>query len=255
MQSVTRVRSWVAIGALGLLTACSDMSDPTGDSSTSPLGISAAAAKANRTYEITVENLTGGQPITPPLLATHRRPIELFHVGAAASFGIKEIAENGNLTPLMTWLQSNKHVSNVVVAVAGSPPPVMPGGSVTVTIDAGPGSKYLSFVSMLICTNDGFTGLNAERLPKKIGDQAMLYLNAYDAGTEINTEDFGDLVPPCPPLTGVTSTKPGSGMSNPALAEGGVIRTHSGVVGSVDLDDSIHDWTDPVAKITIRRIG
>jgi len=255
MQSANRVQSWLAIGTLGLLTACSDMADPTEADSASPLGVSAAAAAADRTYEITVENLTGGQPLTPPLLATHRRPIGMFDVGAPASFGVKEIAENGNLTPLMNWLQSNKHVSNVVVAVAGSPPPVMPGGSVTVSIDGGPGSKYVSFVSMLICTNDGFTGLNGQRLPQDVGDEIMLYAGGYDAGTELNTEDFNDIVPPCPPLTGVTSTKPGSGTSDPALAEGGVIRTHSGVIGNVDLEESIHDWTDPVARITIRRTG
>ena len=73
------------------------------------------------------------------------------------------------------------------------------------------------------------------------------------AGTEVNTEDFADLVPPCPALTGVMSTDMGTGMSNPALAENGVIRHHDGVAGGDDLQAGLHGWQDPVARVTIRR--
>ena len=34
----------------------------------------------------------------------------------------------------------------------------------------------------------------------------MLDVNAYDAGTEMNTEDFADMVPPCQGLIGVSLT-------------------------------------------------
>ncbi len=207
-----------------------------------------------RTYEITVYNLTDGQPFTPPLAVTHRGAADLFEVGEAASFGVKEIAENGNLAPLLSALEDSRHVSDIVVAVAGDPPPVLPGGSVTFQIDAGPGAQFFSFVSMLVCTNDGFTGLDRQKLPNRPGEQLMFETSGYDAGSEINTEDFADIVPPCPPLTGVESTDPGSGMSNPALAENGVIRHHPGVSGGVDLIAGLHGWTDPVARVTIRRV-
>ncbi|MBT8462090.1 MAG: hypothetical protein KJO44_06155 [Gemmatimonadetes bacterium] len=46
----------------------------------------------------------------------------------------------------------------------------------------------------------------------------------------------------------------GSGMSHPALAENGVIRHHPGVSGGNDLLTGLHGWTDPVARVTIRRI-
>ena len=36
----------------------------------------------------------------------------------------------------------------------------------------------------------------------------------------------------------------GTGVSNPALAEGGVIRRHEGIQGVDDLSPSIHGWTD-----------
>ena len=107
---------------------------------------------------------------------------------------------------------------------------------------------------MLICTNDGFTGLDSLPLPRKLGDTKTVYSVGYDAGTEINTEDFVDLVPPCPALSGVPSDEPGTGTSNPALMEGGVIRVHANIQGIADLDPAIHGWVDPVAKIVVTRI-
>jgi hypothetical protein len=204
-------------------------------------------------YSVTIENLTANQPLTPPVVATHRPATEVFHVGEAASFGVKEIAENGNLTPLVEALQGDKHVADHVVAVAGDPPPVLPGQSVTFDITAERGAKYVSFASMLICTNDGFTGLDTERLPKKVGDAVAFETDGYDAGTEINTEDFADIVPPCQALVGVSSDDEGTGTSNPALAEDEVIRHHPGIQGGHDLIPDIHGWTDPVARVTIER--
>ncbi|MCB0029524.1 MAG: hypothetical protein KDE28_16535, partial [Anaerolineales bacterium] len=39
-----------------------------------------------RTYEVTIENLTNGQPLTPPLLTFHRRYEGYFGVGQPATF-------------------------------------------------------------------------------------------------------------------------------------------------------------------------
>jgi hypothetical protein len=129
-----------------------------------------------------------------------------------------------------------------------------PGASVTVPLTAEPDSRFVSFVSMLICTNDGFTGVSGAKLPEQLGDEIDLYLSAYDAGTEINTQDFSDLVPPCPVLSGVATDKMGGGMSDPALAEDGMVHLHPGILDGVgDLDLAIQGWNDPVAKLTVRR--
>ena len=108
---------------------------------------------------------------------------------------------------------------------------------------------------MLICTNDGFTGVDSLRLPKDVGDAVVVRSAGYDAGTERNTEDLADIVPPCQGLVGVTSGEPGTGTSNPALAEGGVIHHHAGIVGGADLVPAVHGWSDPVAEITVERVG
>jgi hypothetical protein len=222
--------------------------------------VSSAAAEAPvATYEVTIDNLTAGQPMTPPVVATHRAATGIFTVGQPASFALKEIAENGNLAPMIAQLGADKHVSDSVAAAAPLVPAGLPasafGKSVTLTLTASKGAKFLSWVSMLVCTNDGFTGVNSLRLPKDVGDVIVAHTAGYDAGTEVNTEDFADIVAHCQEFVGVTSGDPGTSTSNPALAEGGVIHHHPGIAGIADLVPAIHGWTDPVAEITVERVG
>ncbi len=243
----------VAIAAL-VSGACSD-------DVTTPIEPQLAVAEeatgpaASASYRVTILNLSGGQPFTPPLAAVHRRPLALFEAGQPASSQLRQIAENGNLGPMTTLLGADGHVADLVVAEGPTLPPLLPGEQVSFTVTGERGARYLSVVSMLICTNDGFTGLAGHRLPMAVGDVAASDLMAYDAGTEVNTEDFADLVPPCPALTGVPSSDPGTGTSDPALAEGGVVHRHAGVSGSDDLDAGLHGWAGPVGRIEVERIG
>ncbi len=227
------------------------------------LAAARADAKTASSFEVAFTDLTTGQPLTPAVAATHRGKNELFRVGRAASFGLKEIAENGNNAPLLSRLASDPDVTDVVEAPggplvpAGSPGDATFGQSTTFTIEAEHGARFLSLASMLICTNDGFTGVNALKLPSHVGDSVTVGTAGYDAGTERNTEDFADMVPPCQSLIGVTSGEPGTGSSNPALAEGGVIHHHAGILGGADLVPAIHGWNvnAPVALITVTATG
>lgn len=255
-------RPILSLIAFGALAACSDAEMDTLTAPEAALSnnenLALAEAAPTRTFEVTVENLTdGGQHFTPPLVATHRGSLGFFRVGRAASMGIQQIAENGNLAPMVQRLEGSHAVSSFIVAVSGEglEGPLAPGESVTVGLTADPGSEFVSFASMLICTNDGFTGVSGAKLPDRVGQEVSVYLPAYDAGTEINTQSFVDLVPPCPILSGVMSSEPGSEMSDPALAENGVIHLHEGILDYGDLIPAIHGWTDPVARLTIKRTG
>ncbi|MEM8860818.1 MAG: spondin domain-containing protein [Chloroflexota bacterium] len=215
--------------------------------------VASADDQYKRTYEVTVVNLTTGQWFTPPVVATHEKGFHLFERRAKATFEVKEIAENGNLQPMVDLLTDNKWVSDFEVAVAGDPPPLAPRSLVTVELTANSDHDVLSMVSMLICTNDGFGGTDSMRLPKRVGQSRISQIRGYDAGTEINTEDFADIVPPCPALTNVETTDAGTGVSNPDLAEDGVIRVHRGVNGGNDLLTDIHDWTGTTGVIIVTR--
>jgi hypothetical protein len=226
----------------------------------SVLGLMAAPAasadvhQTTATYQVTITNLTHGQWLTPPAAATHGPRFSPFRVGQPASEGVQQIAENGNLAPYTDALAANPSVYDWTVAIADPDlPPIAPGHSVTFTLEA-PTNARFSFVSMLICTNDGFTGVNGAHLPRHIGNSMTLYGRAYDAGTEINTERWADLVPPCAQLTGF-GDQGGSGMSNPDLAEHGVVKPHRGIKGVADLVPAVHGWRGPVSKIEVTRIG
>lgn len=241
------------LAALGLIVACGET--PTDTMLDSEPALEAAAESGMRLYEVTINNFTGGQPLTPPLIATHDGSVDLFTPGRPASFGVKEIAENGNLGPLEGDLRSDPSVADVVGGADG-PGPVFPNSSVTFQISSKDGFNFVSWVSMLICTNDGFTGRDGFRLPWKVGQRRAIRVIGYDAGTELNTQRFDDIVPPCPALTGVPSSSPGSGMSNPALAEGRRVQAHRGIRNfeESDLDPAIHGWSGSVASLVITRL-
>ena len=213
----------------------------------------AELARRNPDAQLVVDHIGLRQPFTPPVLATHTSATGIFTLGQAASTDIQAIAENGNNAPLNAALSGDPDVHDVVVGMAPIVPANDPGGtsipsSATFMITSTEEAKFLSFSSMLICTNDGFTGLDTLRLPT----QKMTVLSVgYDARTEKNTEDFIDMVPPCQGLIGVSSADPGTGMTNPLLAETGIIIPHPGIIGGIDLLPGVHGWTDPVAKIVI----
>ena len=216
----------------------------------------AAADNASATYKITVYNLTAGQPFTPPVFAVHNRNADLFEVGEYASDAVAAIAENGNNQPLVSALASDPNVVDYAVGSAPIVPANNPGGTgfdsvATYTITTDRRTRVLSMVAMLICTNDGFTGIDSIRLPAQ---STTVYARGYETRTEQNTEDFADIVPPCQGLIGVSSEDPGTGQSNPALAEDGVVIPHVGIIGDADLQRAVHDWSDPVAKIVIERV-
>lgn len=124
--------------------------------------------------------------------------------------------------------------------------------SLTFDITAGADANRLSLAVMLICTNDGFTGLEGIKLPG--GFSAVTYTPAgYDAGTEANNEQFTQIVDPCQaigPLPGSPSIPNGNGR----VATSDVIRHHPGIQGGGDLLIAAHGWRDPVARITVQRM-
>jgi hypothetical protein len=211
-------------------------------------------------YRVRIVNLTTGQPLTPPVIATHRWAFDLFEVGDLASVGVMQVAENGNVPNLVSALEQATGVAQVVAGTEPLVPDGLPGSAshpdrASFRITAPGHVRYISFVSMLICTNDGFTGMNHIRLPMDVGEAKVITAAGYDAGTEMNTEDFADIVPPCQSLVGVTGSDPGTGASDPALLEGGVIHHHPGIAGGVDLDPDVHGWDDPVVRIRIVRVA
>lgn len=222
-------------------------------------------------YRVTITNLTGGQPMSPPVVATHRTAGAVWHLNRNARLGVKEIAENGNNGPLLDDLRQRRISGRIfdyqqLTSSPMLPGPLVPAGrpgaatfprAVTGHIRADlRRARRLSFVSMLVCTNDGFTGTDGIVLPRRRGQSRTVRTIAYETRTEQNTEVFADIMPPCQGLIGETSPSgaPGTAQSNPAIAETGVIIPHPGIAGNAELSQSVHAWGNPVAKIVIKRV-
>jgi len=205
----------------------------------------ALAHGGEQKYRVTITNLTDGQPMTPFVVATHSRRAKIFKPGRPASEGLQAVAENGDVPALVAELTANRRFGDV--QVAGDGVPFYGGESVSVDVVSTRGSRFLSVAGMLICTNDGFGAVNGKRLNPN--HTRTLYGFAWDAGTEMNTENYEDLVPPCDDPT------VGTGMTNPDLAENGVVRHHRGIKGIADLMPDVHGWHGPVIKVVVEPIG
>jgi len=189
-------------------------------------------------YQVTLTNLTPGQPIAPLLVVTHNPGMSFFTAGAAPSPELAPLAEAGNGHPMADKLSTTTGVSEAVVGAGGTPP----GGSSTVIVSAREGD-HLSVGAMLGNTNDAFAGLADVSLPKD--KQLITYVApAYDAGTETNDE--------------LCSTVPGPACGGEALSPSdsgeGFVTIHNGIHGVGDLSAAQLDWRNPVAKVTIQRM-
>ena len=214
------------------------------------MAASPALASNNAHYEVTITNLTFGQTLTPLIITTHRRGLQLFEPGTAASAQLEALAEEGDLVPLQELLTGTQGVHDVVnaVDVLGPPPASLlpPGDTVTHTIWGRSGAR-LTLAAMFIPTNDAFAALNAVRLPSR-GRQVTYLGLAYDAGTEFNDQDCDSIPALCP---GATDGAADQGVN---ASEGGVVHVHPGIHEVGDLSPARYDWRNPVIRVVIKRV-
>lgn len=147
------------------------------------------------TFQVTFLNNTVGQLMTPPVVALHDPSVHLFQVGETASDAIQVIAEMGNNAPLVEFAGNNPAVVSAAgVAGAG---PFGPGQSVSLNLTTTQSGQVFSAVNMLICTNDGISGVDSVALPSGT-DPVVIRALPYDAGTRINQDDaYSFFPPPC----------------------------------------------------------
>jgi glucose/arabinose dehydrogenase len=207
----------MALGAALLLAA----------PSLSIISSSASAQADMQAYEVTITNLLSKQVLSPPFLATHAASAHVWQVGQPASDGLRVVAEDGKNDKLAMMTQS------IATDLSMATEPLMPGKSVTLYIKARQGD-VLSAASMLVHTNDGFTGLDAVALS---GDHDTM---AYDAGTEENTEKETDV--PGPPFLGI--------MRVPTTPQQ-PISMHPGIKGNADVTSDFN-WSGPAARFSIK---
>jgi Spondin_N len=202
-----------------------------------PAGAAPGDAGGSQRWQVTVENLTpaGSQPLSPPLVVVHSARADVWSVGAIANHGVAAIAEDANNAPLEEALPEVSGVADVFTVPGG---PIPSGASRSFEVETGGSFQRLSLLTMLVNTNDAFTGLDSLRVH---GLGTAVETMAYDAGSERNNELAGFIPGPC--------------CNNPFVRdpEGALIGPHAGITGVGDLDPAVFGWPEPVARITIAR--
>jgi hypothetical protein len=199
-----------------------------------------ASAAADTNWQVTVHNLTpaGSQPLSPPLLAVHNKKVRVWQRGGIASHVAAAIIEDANNAPAVAAYTGFPGVKEVFTGLGG---PIASGSSRSYRVRTSGARNRLSVLTMLVNTNDGFTGVSALRLR---GGQRVVRAIAYDGGSERNNQLASHLPGPC--------------CGNPFVRdpEGATIRPHPGIQASVgDLTPAVHGWTGFVARITVSRLG
>ncbi|MCB1041728.1 MAG: spondin domain-containing protein [Acidobacteria bacterium] len=208
-------------------------------------GLCAANIVFAQTWDVTITNITKSQIFSPPIVVAHDGQSALFQLGQPASTGLSTMAEDGDLSVLMTELNGNEKVGDVNAA-GGM---VMPGQSVTVQINTSGNFNRISVAGMLVSTNDAFFAVNSAVAPTMflksagISQPISIMALAYDAGSETNTEDCASIPgPPCG----------NPGVRDTSNAEG-FVHIHSGIHGVGDVTESTYTWDGPVALVEIKR--
>ena len=196
------------------------------------------AAPAQLELGLTLKNLTGGQPITPPVAVVHDPNVNVISYTEPSELdGIDDLSEGGVQDDLLATLRARPGVVSVYGLDSGGP--IGPGGSFTADI-AGVEGAAVSVVGMFACTNDAYILATA---PFALGGSVVA--EVFDSGAENNDE--------------TTATVPCLGGGDAALSEGvgeGTRAMHLGISGGADLDPDVHGWTaGTTAELTLHEAG
>ena len=188
---------------------------------------------------MTVRNVTGGQPLTPPIAVVHEPGVSLLPTDAADLDGLEELAEAGEQTVLAASLGQ---MSGVKQVVSFEPPPIRPRRQSAVSISASPGD-HVSVIAMLACTNDAITF--GTLVIHEDGAPSFSSGRVLDAGTENNDETAATV--PC---------LDGEGVSGAGAADGeGMIASHPGITGNADLDQDTRGWDGQAMQLVLTPAG
>ncbi len=198
-------------------------------------------------YQVTVTNLSEAQPLSPVAVILHRSGYHTWKIGTAASDSLEQLAEGG--IPAALLAEASAHTS--VTATAADNAAIPPGASSSIIIQSPlHGDLALSLATMLVNTNDGFTGLDAEPLGTLSRQESRsILVAAYDAGTEANSETAATVPGPAAGGEGYNSARDDR---NSVGGHPGVVSIDDGLGSSV-LNAS-HRFDNPIARITITRL-
>ena len=189
-----------------------------------------------RSFRIELVNLTANQPMSPPAALLDDN--DWWQDGESASVALEKLAEGGDASELVANEDRARQASDLL----------LPGQTQSLTLEGESGHLRLQLATMLVNSNDAFSGISGEDLSDLAsGEQRVLWLPARDAGTEANSELAGDIPGPA---------GGGEGFNAARNDVTGVVTLHPGVVGveagaTDSALDASHRFDNPVLRVTI----
>lgn len=204
--------------------------------------------------QVRITNLTNAQPLSPVAVIMHRSGFNSFMDGEVASTALEILAEGGDNTDVLSEARdADEHVASGTTV--GPVPPRTISPPVTLTVPfAALTDLRLTVLSMLVHTNDAFTGVNAAGVGSRVvSGSVRLTGPTWDAGTEANNER-GDSMPG-PDFAG-------EGFNAARDDPINRVRFHQGVVTQASVESGFaassllerHRFDNPTSRIVVTRV-
>ena len=247
MRDITS-KTLTGLLAIGLLAACSDSNN---NSNNGPIVTNPPPAPVIATFQVSVTNLTNAQPLSPAAVIIHQTGFQVFDLGAPATNALEVLAEGGDNSDLLTLADNDVSV----YSTASGNGPIPPGQNEVISFDLEERAipdAYVSVATMLVNTNDAFTGASLIDLTAmSVGDSVTRRGRAYDAGTEADDELAIYIPGPAGGGEGYNAVRDDS--VNAVTMHTGVVTSDDGLVTSALTGQ--HKFDNPVISIRIERIN
>lgn len=212
-----------------LLTACGGDSDQT------------------YSYKVEITNLTYAQPLSPAAIIVHKQDYKLFSEGQTASIELEQLAESGNAENLISRAQQEDSVFHQGLTNGL----IQPGDTYeyNFSLNYEVSDQAITIATMLVNTNDGFTGINAETIIRlRVNQTQEFYGPVWDSGTEGNSETAATIPGPAGGGEGFNSSRDDL---NKIIFHSGVVSQGDGLAGSALTEQ--HRFNQPASSIRITR--
>ncbi len=236
------------------LAGCSDSSPP--EPIIAPPAPPPPPPVADARFEVSVVNLTLAQPLSPVAIMLHASGFNSFIDGEPASIALEMLAEGGsNIDVLGEAASASQHLASG--STSGPVPPLALSEAVALTVPVDQlDDVRLSVITMLVHTNDAFTGVNATDISNmEVGQSRVFTGPTWDSGTELNDESGSNM--PGPAFGGEGFNAARDDLFDRVHFHTGVVTSNSVDVESGSAESDLTDrfrFDNPTSRIIVSRV-